>query len=54
MSSKEYRSAVRGESYKMQLAAVIDDAMAQAKTKEDFIRLMEAEGYGVVWTDERK
>lgn len=54
MSSKEYRSAVRGESYKMQLAAVIDDAMAQAKTKKDFIRLMEAEGYGVVWTDERK
>ena len=54
MSSKEYRSAVSGESYKMQLAAVIDDAMAQAKTKEDFIRLMEAEGYGVVWTDERK
>ncbi len=54
MSSKEYRSAVRGESYKMQLAAVIDDAMARAKTKEDFIRSMEAEGYGVVWTDERK
>ena len=54
MSSKEYRSAVRGESYKLQLAAVIDDAMAQAKTKEDFIRLIEAEGYGVVWTDERK
>ena len=54
MSSKEYRSAVRGESYKMQLAAAIDDAMASARSKQDFIRLMEAEGYGVVWTDERK
>lgn len=54
MSSKEYRSAVRGESYKMQLAAAIDDAMAAAQSKQDFIRLMEAEGYGVVWTDERK
>ena len=54
MSSKEYRSAVRGESYKMQLAAAIDDAMAAARSKQDFIRLMEAEGYGVVWTDERK
>lgn len=54
MSSKEYRSAVRGESYKMRLAAAIDDAMATAQSKEDFIRLMEAEGYGVLWTDERK
>lgn len=54
MSSKEYRSAVRGESYKMQLAAAIDDAMATARSKQDFIRLMEAEGYGVMWTDERK
>ena len=54
MSSKEYRSAVRGESYKMQLAVAIDDAMATAQSKQDFIRLMEAEGYGVVWTDERK
>ena len=54
MSSKEYRSAVRGESYKMQLAAAIDDAMAAARSKQDFIQLMEAEGYGVVWTDERK
>ena len=54
MSSKEYRLAVRGESYKMRLAAAIDDAMAAARSKQDFIRLMEAEGYGVVWTDERK
>lgn len=54
MSSREYRSAVRGESYKMRLAAVIDAAMTTAQSKEDFIGLMEAEGYGVVWTDERK
>lgn len=54
MSSREYRSAVRGESYKMRLAAVIDDAMTTAQSKDDFIQLMEAEGYGVVWTDERK
>lgn len=54
MSSREYRSAVRGESYKMRLAAVIDDAMTTAQSKENFIQLMEAEGYGVVWTDERK
>ena len=54
MSSREYRSAVRGESYKMRLAAVIDDAMTTAQSKEDFIQLMEAEGYGVMWTDERK
>lgn len=54
MSSREYRAAERGESWKMQLIVTIEDTMAIAKSKEHFIRLMEAEGYGVKWTDERK
>ena len=54
MSSREYRAAERGESWKMQLIVTIEDAMAIARSKEHFIRLMEAEGYGVRWTDDRK
>ena len=54
MSDREYRSAVKGESWKIQLEAVISNAMQTAVSKEHFIMLMEAEGYGVKWTDARK
>ena len=54
MSSREYRSAERGESWKMQLIVTIEDAMAVSRTKKHFIALMEAEGYEVKWTNERK
>lgn len=54
MSSREYRSAERGESWKMQLIVTIEDAMAIASSRAHFISLMEAEGYEVKWTAERK
>ena len=54
MSSGEYRCAERGENWKIKLEAVIEDCMRQARTKADFIRLMEYEGYGVSWSDDRK
>ena len=54
MSSREYRAAERGESWKMQMIVTIEDAMAIARSKEHFIRLMEAEGYEVKWTRDRK
>ena len=54
MSSREYRAAERGESWKMQLIVTIEDAMAIARSREHFIRLMEAEGYEVKWTRDRK
>ena len=54
MSSREYRAAERGESWKMQLIVTIEDAMAIARLREHFIRLMEAEGYEVKWTRDRK
>ena len=54
MSSREYRSAVKGESWKLQLMAVIDECMRFAKSKEEFISLMKSEGYDVKWTDTRK
>ena len=54
MSEREYHSASRGESWKMQLIVTIEEAMKYARSKEHFIALMEAEGYEVKWTDERK
>ena len=54
MSSGEYRCAERGENWKIKLEAVIEDCMRQARTKADFIRLMEYEGYDVLWSDDRK
>lgn len=54
ISTREYRSADKGQSWKLQLAISIDEAMTLAKSKEHFIRLMENEGYEVKWTAERK
>ena len=54
MSSREYRSAVKGESWKFRLMNTIDQCMRYASTKEEFIALMKSEGYEVRWTDGRK
>ena len=54
MSAREYRSADKGQSWKLQLAIAIDEAMKLTETKEHFITLMENEGYEVKWTSERK
>lgn len=52
--TREYRSAVKGQSWKLQLMAVIDDCMARARSKRHFIEMMETEGDQVKWTAERK
>ncbi|MHA5220249.1 relaxase/mobilization nuclease domain-containing protein [Dysosmobacter sp. Phy] len=54
MSSREYRSATKGESWKFRLMNTIDQCMRYAATKDEFISLMESEGYQVRWTDSRK
>lgn len=54
MSAREYRSADKGQSWKLQLAIAVDEAMKYATSKEHFISLMENEGYEVKWTAERK
>ena len=54
MSSREYRSADKGQSWKLDLAMVIDEAMCYAVSREHFIQLMELEGYQVKWSDTRK
>ena len=54
MGTREYRSAVKGESWKFRLMNTIDQCMKYAATREEFISLMESEGYQVRWTDSRK
>ncbi len=54
MGSREYRSAAKGESWKFRLMNTIDQCMRYATTKDDFMSLMESEGYQVRWTDSRK
>ena len=54
LSGAEYHAAARGESWKFRLMNTIDECMRYARTKEEFITLMEVEGYQVRWTDSRK
>lgn len=54
MSVSEYHAAAKGESWKMRLMNTIDECMKHASSKDEFIELMEFEGYGVKWTDTRK
>ena len=54
MDGREYRSAAKGESWKFRLIDTIDQCMRYASDKEEFIALMQSDGYGVRWTDSRK
>ena len=54
MSAREYRAAVKGQSWKLALTVQINDVMKVATNKEEFLALMEAEGYSLRWTPERK
>ena len=54
MSNAEYYTADRGESWKFELMRVIDECMHYAGSREDFLALLRAEGYGATWTDNRK
>ena len=54
MGTREYRSAAKGQSWKFQLMNTIDQCMRYAATKNEFLSLMESEGYQVWWTDSRK
>ena len=54
MSNAEYYTADRGESWKFELMRVIDECMWYAASREDFLALLRAEGYGATWTYNRK
>ena len=54
LSAREYRAASKGESWKFQLMAVIEDAMKKTASKREFLSEMHRHGYEVIWTPERK
>ncbi len=54
MSSREYRSAVKGESWKLQMMNVIDQCMRVSGSKIDFRKAMRERGYDMIWTNDRK
>ena len=54
ISTREYRTAVKDQSWKFKLMDDIDKAMNISGSKEDFINAMSIMGYSVTWTDGRK
>ena len=54
ITTGEYRSAMKGDSWKIDLINVIDEVMKQAKTQKQFCFLMRQRGYGVRWEESRK
>lgn len=54
ISSREYRAAARGDSWKFKLMSDIDFVMNHSGSRADFILEMQRLGYKVTWTDERK
>ena len=54
ITNGEYRVAMRGESWKMNLINTIDTVMKRAKSKKQFRFYMKQYGYDVKWEDSRK
>ena len=54
MTVGEYHTAARGQSKKLQLMNIINDCMRHASSREEFIALMESEGYKVRWEASRR
>ena len=54
ISTREYHTAVKGQSWKFKLMNDIDKAMNISGSKEDFINAMSIMGYSVTWTGDRK
>ena len=54
MSIGEYHTAARGQSKKLQLMNIINDCMRHASSREEFLALMESEGYKVRWETSRR
>jgi hypothetical protein len=54
MNQREYRTALKGESWKMKLLSAIDKVMKASGSKDQFIHNMESIGYGVKWVDHYK
>ena len=54
MSTREYRAAEKGQSWKFRLMSDIKYAMERSGNREQFTKEMSKQGYKMRWTDERK
>lgn len=54
MSTREYRAAEKGQSWKFRLMSDIKYAMERSGNREQFIKEMAKQGYETRWTDERR
>ena len=54
ITTGEYRCAMKGESWKIDLINMIDEVMRKAKSKKQFRFYMRQKGYDVRWEDNRK
>jgi hypothetical protein len=54
MSTREYRAADKGESWKFKLMYNIEQAMIRSRTRAELIKNMNARGYDVRWEDSRQ
>ena len=54
LQTREYRAALKGESWKFKLIGAIDLALESAKSRADFVKAMRRLGYGVRWEAGRK
>lgn len=54
MNTREYRAAIKSESWKFALMAMIDRAMKHCRTKDEFKKYMKQYGYDVKWQDNYK
>lgn len=54
MTQREYRAALRGDSWKFQHLNCIDRAMNTSRSKQEFIKQMQKMGYQVNWQDSHK
>ena len=54
MSTREFRAAEKGQSWKFRLMSDIKYAMERSGNREQFTKEMAKQGYEMRWTDERK
>ena len=54
MEPGEYQAGLRGDSWKLELVFVLNQALREAEDKESFIEWLEREGYQVKWSANRK
>jgi len=54
MNTREYRAALKGDSWKFKLMNAVDNSMAHSRSKSEFIAKMQEMDYQVKWQDNRK